>query len=144
MAESHVVSGLVSKCSELTGKLDYHQSQIKQIESDIAALQSAIKVMDSDFDLRTIKGKQHREKNAFFKQGEGNTLLMSLIRENPGPVTTTELVEKAAEIKGYDLAEINRRAFTASLFVILKRLQEKGIVEEVGRKDNVIIWKRID
>ena len=67
MAESHVISGLVDKCGELSGQLDYHQNKIKQIQSDIAAIRSAIKVFDSDYDLRTVKSKQHREKNSFFE-----------------------------------------------------------------------------
>ena len=140
MTESHVISGLVAKCSELAGKLDYHQNQIKQVQQDIVALQSAIKVLDSDYDLRTIKSKQHRQKNSFFKPGEGNTLLLDGLREADGHITTTELVESVAEVKGYNLEKIDRRAFTASLFTIMKRLQSKGIIEEVGRKDNVIIW----
>lgn len=141
MAESHVISGLVSKCSELSGQRDYYQEQINELDRDIATLHGAIKVLDSDYDLRTIKGKQHRQKNSFFKMGEGNRLLMDRLREAGGPVTTTELVEQSAQVKGYDLTQIDRRAFTASLFTILKRLQSNGIVEEVGRKDNVIIWK---
>ena len=140
MAESHVISGLVAKCSELAGKLDYHQNQIKQTQQDIAALQTAIKILDADYDLRTIKSKQHRQKNNFFKVGEGNTLLLDGLREADGRITTTELVEGIAKAKGYDLEKIDRRAFTASLFTIIKRLQAKGIVEEVGRKDNMIIW----
>lgn len=144
MAESHVISGLVSKCSELSGELDYHQSKIRQIQRDIEAVRSAIKVFDADYDLRTVKAKQRREKNNFFEHGEGNTLLMDLLRDANSPATTSQLVESAAKIKGYDLTKIDRRAFTASLFTILKRLQTSGIVKEVGRNDNVIIWQLAD
>ena len=140
MTESHVISGLVAKCSELSGKLDYHQNQVKQTQQDITALQAAIKVLDADYDLRRIKRRQYRQKNHFFRPGEGNTLLLDGLREAAGHVTTTDLVEGIARTKGYDLEKIDRRAFTASLFTIIKRLQNKGIVEEVGRKDNVIIW----
>ena len=144
MAESHVISGLVAKCSELAGKLEYHQKQIRQAQQDINALQAAIRVMDSGYDLRTIKTKQIRSKNSFFRRGEGSVFLMDILREADGPISTAELIERAAFVKGYDLKRTDRRSFTASIFKIVNRLRNKGIVEEVGREDGVIIWNLTD
>lgn len=141
MADSHIVSALIMKISDLSGERDYHRSQLQRIERDLETVQSAVKVFDPDYDLRTIKTKRKRQKNCFFRSGEGNTLLMDRLRDAGRPITTTELVESAAKVKGYDLEKIDRRAFTASLFTILKRLQARGICEEVGRRDNVIVWQ---
>lgn len=143
MAESHVISGLVAKCSELSGELEYHQNKIKQIGHDVAVLESAIKIIDPDYDLRTIKAKQRRVKNNFFAHGEGNTLLMDLFRESKGRISTSQIIERAAQKKGYDLASIDRKAFTASLFTTIKRLQAKGVVNEVDRVNNVIVWELV-
>ena len=48
MAQSHVMSALVSKRGELAGAIDYHQSEIKKIKSEMATMDAAIKVFDPD------------------------------------------------------------------------------------------------
>ena len=141
MAESHVISGLVSKHSELSGEIDYHQKQIKQIQDDMAAVSAAIKVFNSDYDLRTIKAKSKRSNSQIFKHGESSTLLMDVVREANGDISTTDIVDEVAKRKGIDLASVDRRAFTASLFTVLKRLQSKKIIKEVDRVDSVIVWR---
>ncbi len=60
MAESHVISGLVAKYSELAGEIDYHQKTIKEIKVKIEAVETSIKLFDPDYDLRTIKTKSIR------------------------------------------------------------------------------------
>jgi len=141
MAESHVISGLVSKHSELAGEIDYHQSRVKQIRADVEAVATAIKVFDPDYDLRTIKAKPVRAKNQFFKHSESNRLLLDVIREAKGDISTPEIVEGVAKIKGIDLDIIDRKAFTASLFTVLKRIQNKNVIEEADRVDGVIVWR---
>ncbi len=140
MAESHVISGLVAKRGELDGEIDYHQKLINGISDQLKALDAAIKVFDPEYKLRNIKAKKYHRKNHFFRHGEGNTLLMDLMREAGGEITTPQIVDKAARLKGLSLTDVDRKSFSASLFTILKRLQGKGIVEEVGRVDNVIRW----
>jgi len=81
MAESHVMSALVTKRGELSGQIDYHQNQIKQIKSDMASMDAAIKVFDPDYDLSKIKKRKTNSKNSFFEPREGNTLLMDIFRE---------------------------------------------------------------
>ncbi len=143
MAESHVISGLVSKHSELAGEIDYHQSRIKQIRANVEAVGIAIKVFDPDYDLRKIKSKPVGAKNQFFKHGESNRLLLDVIREAKGDISTPEIVEEVAKIKGIDLDSIDRKAFSASLFTVLKRLQAKKVIEEVDRVDSVIVWRMV-
>ncbi len=143
MPKSHVLSGLIAKHSELSGEIDYHQNQIKQIRADISTVSAAIKVFNPEYDLRTIKPKGVRTKSQIFKHGESSTLLMDVIREADRDISTTDIVAEVAKRKGVDLEEIDRRAFTASLFTVLKRLQSKKIIEEVDRIDGVIEWRML-
>lgn len=143
MAESHVISGLVAKHSELAGEIDYHQNKIKKIKVDIDAVETAIKVFDPDYDLRSIKLKAVRSKNHFFKHGESNKLLMDVIRDVDRDISTSGIVDEVAKRKGIKLDSIDRKAFTASLFTVLKRLQSKSVIKEVDRVDNVIVWRMV-
>ena len=60
MSESHVVSGLVAKRSELAGLIDHHQKEIDRLTGDLVHLDAAIKLFSPEFDLGTIKRKQYR------------------------------------------------------------------------------------
>lgn len=140
MAESHVMSALVTKRGELSGQIDYHQSQIKQIKIDMESMDRAIKVFDPDYDLRKIKARKTNSKNHFFEPREGNTLLMDIFREAKAPMSTGGLLDEVISRKGFDREVIDVNALRASLFVILKRLQKSGIVEELSRDGLEIIW----
>lgn len=63
MAESHVVSGLVAKKSELAGLMQHYQAEISRIGFDLKHLDATIKLFDPDFDLRTVRSKEYRERN---------------------------------------------------------------------------------
>jgi len=140
MAESHVMSALVTKRGELSGQIDYHQSEIKKIKSDMASMDAAIKVFNPDYDLSKIKKRKTNGKNSFFEPREGNTLLMDIFREARAPLSTGGVLDEVISRKGFDREVIDVKALRASLFVILKRLQKSGIIEERERDGLVIIW----
>ena len=140
MAQSHVMSALVSKRGELAGAIDYHQSEIKKIKSEMATMDAAIKVFDPDYNLSKIKKRKTNSKNHFFEPREGNTLLMDIFRELARPISTGDLLDEVIARKGFDREVIDVKALRASVFVILKRLQSSGIVKELERDGLVIIW----
>lgn len=76
MAESHVVSGLVSKRSELSGLIEHYMQEIKRMDADLHHLDATIRMFNPGYDLRTIRVKQHRKKNFYFKQGECARLVL--------------------------------------------------------------------
>ncbi len=143
MAESHVMSALVTKRGELAGQIDYHQNQIKQIRADMASMDAAIKVFQPDYDLTKIKKRKTNGKNSFFEPREGNTLLMDVFREVARPISTGDLLDEVISRKGFDREAIDVKALRASLFVILKRLQKSGVIEEVERNGLEIVWQLI-
>ena len=143
MAQSHVMSALISKRGELHGQIDYHQSEIKKIKSEMATMDAAIKVFDPDYNLSKIKKRKTNGKNSFFEPREGNTLLMDIFRELARPISTGDLLDEVIARKGFDREVIDVKALRASVFVILKRLQSSGIVKELERDGLVIIWKLV-
>lgn len=66
MAQSHVVSGLVSKRSELAGILEHHQKEIQRLGSEISALDVSIKVFDPSYKIQNIKPTKKYNHNPFF------------------------------------------------------------------------------
>ena len=143
MAESHVMSALVTKRGELAGQIDYHQNKIKEMRLAMSTMDAAIKVFEPDYDLSKIKKRKTNSKNNFFEPREGNTLLMDIFREVARPISTGDLLNEVILRKGFDTEVIDVKALRASLFVILKRLQKSNVIEEVNRDGLEIIWNLV-
>lgn len=70
MTHSHAVSGLAAKRSELTGEIAHYQAQIKLLSAQVTHLDAAIKILEPDFDLRTIRAKEYRKRSSIFAHGD--------------------------------------------------------------------------
>ena len=135
MSESHIISALVTKRSELTALIDYHQNILKQIRSDMLAIDTSIKIFQPDYDLRTIKGRRKNKKNEFFERGEGNKMLLDIFRLVDDTITTNEIVDEVIKRKGFNKEGLNLKALKACVFTMLKRLQKKEIIKQLSGKD---------
>ncbi len=141
MAESHVVSGLVAKRSELAGMLADFQRRITALQGHLAHVDATIKLFSPDFDLRTVKAKQVRQRNHYFDRGEGQRLALDALREIGEPVRLVEIAKKIAGWKGFDEAELS--GVEHSLDAILRRAELTGRVERVSRDALGIVWRLI-
>ena len=52
MAESHVISALIKKRSELSGEIEYYEKIIKEHREDLVSLDKTIHLFDEDYDNR--------------------------------------------------------------------------------------------
>ena len=144
MAESHVISGLVTKHSELAGLIQQKQQEIVQLRADLDKIGSAIKVIEPEFNLRAIKSKLIKPQNRYFKPRESNKLLLECFREAQGDISSTDLYKAVAVKKALDLDSMEDRQvkyFKMTLHTTLKRLQESKTIQEVERRGPVIIWR---
>ena len=54
MAESHVVTALISKRAEMAGLIEHHQKEMGQLAADLAHLDATLKLFSPELDLRTV------------------------------------------------------------------------------------------
>ena len=142
MADSHVLSGLVSKRQELSGEVGQLLSKVKTIKADVDVLDAAIKIIDPSYDLRKLKPKKSRSKNAFFEHGESTRFVLDSLRCSNAPLSTVELADQAARMKGLDTTKIDYKALKACVLTTLSRQRIRGVVVEVGRAtDGTIEWE---
>lgn len=135
MADSHVISGLVSKRSELAGIIAHHQKEITRLSSELKTVDAAIKLFDPDYRVQGIKAKRYHRKNKFFEHGESNKVVLDIVRKHQ-PIGASGIVEEAARIKGIDIDSELFAAFKASLKSTVKRQKIQGVIIESGGKED--------
>lgn len=77
---NHVVSGLLSKRSEILGIIELKQKEIKELSEQLQSLDSTIKIFDSSIDFRTLGSKRVKNKNNYFEHGELAKLILESLR----------------------------------------------------------------
>lgn len=138
MAETHVVSGLVEKRSELAGLVAHHQQEIGRLEVDLQHLDAAIKLFAPEYDLRGIKRKQYRRYSRLFKQGECYRLCLDALREAGGTATTITLAERLMTAKG--IAADQQKTVNDSVNNSLRYAEQSGVIRRAGKDGTSIVW----
>lgn len=144
MAESHLISGLVTKHSELAGEIQAYQQRITELKVDLDKIASAIHVINPEFNLRAIKSKIKKPQNRFFAPREAYKLLLECFRDAGGDINSRDLYANVAKKKGLEFETMDSREvryFKMTLHTTLKRLQESETIKEVDRVGAVIVWR---
>ena len=143
MAESHVVSGLVAKRSELAGLIDHHRKEIDRLADDLTHVDAAIKIFDPEYDLRTVPIRLLRKRNPLFKSGECARRILDALREGKEPMTCRAMTEIIAGKKGWNLKEIDIEAVMKGLNAVLRRMEKAGTIRErgVAAGDRAFLWE---
>ena len=133
MPESHVVSGLVAKRSELAGLIEHFMQEIKRMDADLKHLDATIKLFDPDYDLRAIHAKKHHKKNVYFKPGDCARLVLDVLREADCVLTTEKVALAVMRKKRLDSEDVELVKFVKRATVTALRHQaNRGLVNDSG------------
>ncbi|MDD2661638.1 MAG: hypothetical protein PHY54_18460 [Methylococcales bacterium] len=141
MAESHVVSGLVAKRSKLAGLVQHYQTEISRITGDLSHIDATIKLFAPEFDLRTVRTKEHRERNQYFKLGECQRMTLDILREADSALTSRQIAADMLRRKALELSAEKIELFQKSSLAVLKRLEDKGLVRQGDTKGVSHTWE---
>ncbi len=141
MAETHVISALALKRSELLGEIKYYESLVKEHKENLTTIDKTIHLFDSSYDLGTIKSKRV-VRDRYFKNGEAVVLLLDALRELKRAAKTDELTEIIATVKKLPLrSDYEKATFQKAIVASLSRAADNGLVERVGRDGVTVIWQ---
>jgi hypothetical protein len=146
MSESHVVSGLVAKRSELSGQIDAHRSELVRLQSAVAHLDYTIKLFAPEYDLRTIKGKRTNTRNQYFLSSEAQRITLDVMRETGRAMSSREIVEAVLDRKGIEATVSVIAHVQKNIIGILHRLEKRDIVvtsADEGSGRNSTRWQLI-
>ncbi|SDY92378.1 hypothetical protein [Nitrosomonas sp. Nm33] len=139
MAESHVISGLVSKRSELSGLVDHHRKELERLNQEIKALDATIKLFSPEYRIQSIKPKRYQRKNSFFKVGEAGRTILGVLRNSGKPLNASEIAKIIMNDMGIDAG--CEKPLQATILTTLRNHQKKGLVDMIGKDRNTrCVW----
>lgn len=126
MAESHVVSGLIAKRSEMAGLIEHHQKAIARLAADLMHVDATIKLFSPEVDLRTVRAKTHRVRNQYFKPGECQRLILEIYRDAAGQeLSSRQVAEQMVLRKGFENTSDMIEQMQKNAVAVLRRLEGK-------------------
>lgn len=141
MGVSFVISGLVSKRSELAGLIEQHVQEIDRLDALLRHVDATLKLFDPELDLRSLPPKRFREENRIFRQGESSRLALDVLREADGPLNTVEIAQRIAAKKNLDDSQI--KSVRDTILDALRRAEKRGLLSHVGRDNTALLWQLI-
>lgn len=141
MGESHVMTGLVAKRAELAGKLEHHQSMVRQLIMEIDALDQTLRLFNPDIELDEIKPKPLPPRHAAYK-GEVARIVLSTLRNASRPCSTHELTMHVMAERGMNTAD-KRLVKTVGKRVgaCLRHHRSKGLLRSNQGLGKLIYWE---
>ena len=120
MAESHGISALVSKHSELQGNIKYYQDIVLKLKSELETIDKAIAIFDPSYKTTFIQAK--RVNNAsYFARGELTKKIIEFLKTKQGSID-----EVADFVFGED--ELSKYKHKQSVCVLMNRLVRREIL----------------
>ena len=147
MAESHVVSGLVAKHSELAGIIQFHRAEIERVAADLKHLNATIKLFSPEIDLRSLGAKRVTSSSACvggfkqFKSKESHTLVLDQLRVATEPLSAAMICAAIMADRGMEETKDLRISIQRTLTGTLRRLEKRGLVKEVERAGLTVFWQ---
>ena len=142
MAETHVVSGLLAKRSEMAGLIEHHRKEMARLTDSINHISATIKLFAPQFDLRTARIKAHRTRNQFFRLGECQRLVLEIFRDaNGASLSSRHIAEALLERKGLDaelLIQMQKNALS-----VVHRLVKTGVIQACDGDGRGQLWRLI-
>jgi len=141
MAESHVVTALVTKRAEMAGLIEHHRKEMGRLATDLAHLDATLKLFSPEIDLRTLRAKEHRKRNRFFRPGECQRMVLDIFREAQGAaLSSRQIGEALAARQGLESTPVMIEQMQKNAIAVVHRLERTGTLIPAGRDGHGATW----
>ena len=140
MEHEHVINGLIRRRQEIADALELAQGTVRRLVLDIDAVDATIRLFQPDAELGTVRVRPTPRRHQAFR-GESSRIIMTLLREAGGPMSTRDILLRVMALRGLNAAdrpmhEAMRHRVSASL----RGLRERGKVQSEGKAGAGVRW----
>lgn len=144
MAESLVVSGLVTKRGELAGEVEHYRRELQRLAEELGHVDATIRLFDPSYDLSAIRVRKRGPRNPWFGQGECQRLILEILREAVEPLSGNALTHALLVRKGLEGHHEAATQVKKTASAVLRRLVAKGVVRRSALPDGTSVWELSD
>src|SRR6187551_692853 len=102
-----VCTALIRKRAEMAGEVEATQQRLHQMRADLAHLDAAIRIMSPDTDPEAIRPKKPSRNGCdWFGRGELARMVLDVLREAQGPLTSMEIARAVLTAKGMEPGDV--------------------------------------
>ena len=136
----NTVAGLLDKRRELSARLKAASADVRQLTSDIDALDVVIRLFASEIDGRGLKAK--RLPSPFTaKKGEMQRIALTMMREADRPITSIMLAERFCEARGLKPDDLTLTSIRNRASIAIGRMKGRGLVRQVPLAGDYKGWR---
>lgn len=140
MAESHVVTALIAKYAELSGRQKACEKEAAAIREYLKHLEITLSLFKEGVDVAGILPKQQYNRNPMLKKGEGIREAYSILRTANEPMTAYELAVRILSARGIkEPSKAMVQNLRNSIGTCLKKKEKEGVV--ISNNDHPKRWE---
>ena len=137
----YVVAGLVKRRAELAGEAEAIRARLARIAADLGYLDATIRLFDPESEISGIRARRPRRPGVAGR-GEMARLVLGALRDAPGPMTTTGVVERVMAARDMEAGDARpRRAAAKRVGTALGRQRENGAVRPSSSAGRIVLWE---
>jgi hypothetical protein len=133
MTNSHVISALRIKRSEISGHIHDLEKRIARQRANLANLDVTIKLFSPGMNPDAIPAKRLYRRTRYFARNELSRLTQDALRTASGPLTSAEIAAAVMQPKGMPPDDAAFKEIVAKrALTVLRRLVKRGTVVKHG------------
>jgi hypothetical protein len=143
MEHEHALSALFRKRGEIAGLIEAAQATLRELLSDLDAVDATILLFNPEADLGMIKTKPAPPRFQTFR-GEMQRHCLNMLRLADKPITSLDITLKALEARGINPNEqrsvvLVRKRVSAALY----KLGERGVIRSIPLDGEYKGWELV-
>ncbi len=139
-----MVTGLVKRRAQIAGELTAAHERVSKLVQDLAAIDAALAVVAPDMEVEAIRPKMFRPPDDWSSRGQMSRLVLSILRQSRGELTTREIAAQMIMERGLDAGDRKLLPLmTRRVGSCLRHHRERGNVESCEGPGNYQLWKLV-
>jgi hypothetical protein len=140
MSETHVVSALMAKRSEVAGTIADLERRVAQQRADLVHVDAVLRLYAPELQPDSIPFRAVRRRNGWFKPGELVRMVLDILRVAPAPMPTREIAAAVMTRRGLDPADTHTARLVGKLVNNALSRQAGDLVEKIALHRSVT-WR---